>query len=198
MIFFCILQCFIIFCGAEICSDQRGVSRLNLAARSKRASVRKFAALQTLRSHFCGFIVARNEGGIFGRLANGEFTIIKSSGRKRKSQEGPFIFLPINLNFECVCAKGRGSGCAAPGRGSLLRGSKSGVERGGPSPWLPKSWDYKARAALPCGRGRPLARKRKAKRAPRELDFALGLPAGLRSPLWPRGRPEGSVFVPLP
>lgn len=131
MIFFRILQCFIIFCGAEICSDQRGVSRLNLAARSKRASVRKFAALQTLRSHFCGFIVAHNEGGIFGRLANGEFTIIKSSGRKRKSQEGPFIFLPINLNFACVCAKGRGSGCAAPGRGSLLRGSKSGGERGG-------------------------------------------------------------------
>lgn len=42
--FSCILQCFIIFCGAEICSDQRGLSRSRLAARSERASVRKFCS----------------------------------------------------------------------------------------------------------------------------------------------------------
>jgi len=84
--FSCILQCFIIFCGAEICSDQRGVSRLNLAGRSARASGRKFVffftALRTPRFHFCWFI-----GGIFGSGAKGEFTRIKSSGRKRRSKK---------------------------------------------------------------------------------------------------------------
>lgn len=82
-------------CGAEICSGQTRISRLNLAGRSESARVKKF--LQRCRrclSISAGLLSLATK---VGRVANGEFTVIKSSGRKWRSQKrGDFdFFFPL-------------------------------------------------------------------------------------------------------